>query len=94
MLTQESLAHRIGHMLVYNPDATRIVLDLKSFTQLKKEVMSYRRLDGDYMGEKWTFFGLPIHTEMPREFCRNCGAPIEPNECSYCKTSSTIITVE
>ncbi len=92
-----SVAAVIEAKLEACPGAKRIVLDPRNLAELKREVMPWRVACGEPWldgGSYTTFWGVPIHTEMPREFCRNCGAPIEPNECSYCKTSSTIITVE
>lgn len=39
-------------------------------------------------------FGLDVVERQPEEFCQNCGAPHEPNVCSYCGTETPTLALE
>jgi hypothetical protein len=83
------IAAQLVDMVEANPQATRIVLSPRKLAELKKELSSccvYPTRD--------YFLDLPIVTERPGLYCRNCGATLEPVICSYCKTPSEIIELQ
>ena len=88
-----SVADRLSAMIVANPDAKRIVLSTRLFYELRRSV-PWGMLYVQAVSDEMLFEGLPIVRVRPSIFCRNCGAPIEPMECSYCKTPSEIIELE
>ena len=95
-----SLLTRLTDLVAANPDAKRIVMVALTRSALLKEcapvVYPWREWTvGEASRGKMRFWGLSVVPYLgSMEFCRNCGANIEPNVCSYCKTPSAVIQLE
>jgi hypothetical protein len=75
-------------------DPKYVLVGTKMFQRLIGELQSIQRRVGADGTEILCIMGVPVVMEAPREFCRNCGAAAEPDECSYCKSPSETIEVQ
>lgn len=70
-----------------------VVLSPRKLMELKRECYNWLEVSGVGPGDNY-FAGLSIKTRRLTGFCRACGAPAEPNVCSYCRTPSEIVELE
>lgn len=73
-----------------------IVLSPAKYVSFYETFYSLRRDSVNTYGTKpaLMFHGIPVVREDPTGFCRGCGAPAEPNVCSFCKLPSEYIRLE
>lgn len=71
-----------------------LVVNPQRYMQMAGELQACMRFVSDTGGGSMYYMGMRVVMQAPDGFCRNCGAPIEPDVCSYCRSPSEYVTVE
>lgn len=71
-----------------------IVLSPEKFMEYELATIPLQRWTEPVYGTPQLYYmGIRVVMDAPRWSCRNCGAPAEPNVCSYCMSPSEYICV-
>ena len=73
----------------------RIVLSPKKYAELHQACLGMMRYTEAHQPiYSMAFMNAPVSMAAYTGFCRNCGAPSEPNECSFCHSESEWIEIQ
>lgn len=91
-----SILNEVMKMVASRPEVKTVVLSTNNFASLLTAVKSHWRYlePGEPFISTLYIGNARCVTEAPSGFCRGCGAPTEPDKCSYCGNPSEYIRYE
>lgn len=94
MSTMDRIARAIEDQVVRKNNRPKIIhLSPAKWVDFMTEVGSAMHR-AQSVAYKVQFMGVVVVMDQPTGFCRTCGAPSEPTECSYCHSPSEYILLE